>query len=70
MEPKIDLKLKPFEELKLREAIENGQTVPSVEGCKVCSAQMLSITIVTGHGLVEHLSCPKCGERDIRPVSL
>ncbi len=60
------------EEIEIRNEVDRlnslGVAAPSTEPCKVCSTELLSLVIVTSKGAVQHLSCPCCGERDIRPT--
>lgn len=62
----------PIEEIALRNEVDRqtalGLQVASQEACKVCSTELLSLTIVTNKGTVRHLSCPCCGQRDIIPT--
>jgi predicted RNA-binding Zn-ribbon protein involved in translation (DUF1610 family) len=68
----MNLSFAPIEEMAIRNAVEiaseKGLTIKSQEPCKVCSTPLLSISITSSKGLVDHLSCPSCGERHIRPV--
>lgn len=68
----MTLKFSPIEDIAIRNKVDEltakGESRTSVEPCTVCSTPLLSLVITTSKGIVNHYSCPSCGERDIKLV--
>lgn len=63
--PVVDLEIRGL----VDELTEKGKVTISLEPCHVCSTPLNSVILATSVGLVQHLACPKCQERNIIPVN-